>query len=308
MGAMNTKDSGTNEFRAADEPKISKGRSKSRRAGINAGSLDPDAAANFTKTVIEKSDADRESITATLKSNVLFSHLDPNELTDIVDCMFETKVAADENIITQGEDGDNFYVMHEGSAEVIVDGAVVHEYIDGKGSFGELALIYGSPRAATIKAKEAMSLYAMDRDTYRYLLMGSVMKKRKLYEDVLSKVSMLSSCEFYERSQVADALESQVFPDGDKIITEGEDGNDFFIVVEGTVKVTINGEEVNTLTVADYFGEIALLNNEPRKATVTASGSVTVGRLERDRFERVLGPMEAILRRNMDNYKTVTGK
>eukprot|EP00040_Diaphanoeca_grandis_P039870 m.260408 g.260408 ORF g.260408 m.260408 type:complete len:306 (-) comp39835_c0_seq1:274-1191(-) len=284
-----------------------KARTKSRRAGINAGSLDPDAALNFVKKVIEKSQASRDSITTTLKENVLFSHLDANELTDIVDCMFETTVKAGENVITQGEDGDNFYVMHEGSAEVIVDGKVVHEYKDGKGSFGELALIYGSPRAATIKASVDMSLYAMDRDTYRYLLMGSVINKRKLYEDVLAKVSMLSSCEFYERSQVADALESIVFEDGAKILTQGDPGDDFFIIVQGDVKVTIDDVEVNTLTVADYFGEIALLNNEPRKATVTAVGSVTVGKLDRDRFERVLGPVEDILRRNMDNYKTVTG-
>lgn len=59
------------------------------------------------------------------------------------------------------------------------------------GSFGELALIYGTPRAATIKAKTDVKLWAIDRDTYRRILMGSTIRKRKLYESFLSKVSIL---------------------------------------------------------------------------------------------------------------------
>ncbi len=59
------------------------------------------------------------------------------------------------------------------------------------GSFGELALIYGTPRAATIKAKTDVKLWAIDRDTYRRILMGSTIRKRKLYESFLEKVSIL---------------------------------------------------------------------------------------------------------------------
>lgn len=59
------------------------------------------------------------------------------------------------------------------------------------GSFGELALIYGTPRAATVKAKVHCKLWAIDRDTYRRILMGSTIKKRKLYDEFLSKVSIL---------------------------------------------------------------------------------------------------------------------
>lgn len=277
---------------------------RGRRQGINAGSVDPDAAQNFVKTVIPKSDAVVANLTATLKGNVLFHHLDTNEFQDLVDCMFEVKVAAGKNIMAQGEEGDNFYVMSNGSADVIVDGKKVFEYTDGKGSFGELALIYGTPRAATIKANDDMILYAMDRNTYRCLLMGSVMKKRKLYDEVLVKVKVLTSLENYERSQVADMLEGVDFAGGENIITEGEEGHDFYIILTGKVKVTIKGDEVNQLGVADYFGEIALIKNEPRAATIVADGPTSVAKLDRDRFERVLGPVIDILKRNMDNYQS----
>lgn len=214
------------------------------------------------------------------------------------------KAEAGEDIITQGDDGDNFYVMSEGNAKVIVDGKEVFEYKDGQGCFGELALIYGSPRAATVRAVEAMTLYAMDRMTYRCLLMGSVMKKRTLYNEVLIKVKALSSLDSYERSQVADMLEGVDYEDGAKIVTEGEDGNEFYIIMKGGVTVTIKDQEVNKLTVADYFGELSIIKNTSRAATVTCKGDVSVAKLDRDRFERVLGPVMEILKRNMDNYKS----
>lgn len=59
------------------------------------------------------------------------------------------------------------------------------------GSFGELALIYGTPRAATVRAKTDVKLWGIDRDSYRRILMGSTIRKRKMYEEFLSRVSIL---------------------------------------------------------------------------------------------------------------------
>jgi len=59
------------------------------------------------------------------------------------------------------------------------------------GSFGELALIHGTPRAATVRAKTDMKLWGLDRDSYRRILMGSTIRKRKMYEEFLSRVSIL---------------------------------------------------------------------------------------------------------------------
>lgn len=59
------------------------------------------------------------------------------------------------------------------------------------GSFGELALIYGTPRAATVKARTDVKLWGIDRDSYRRILMGSTIRKRKMYEEFLSRVSIL---------------------------------------------------------------------------------------------------------------------
>lgn len=63
------------------------------------------------------------------------------------------------------------------------------------GSFGELALIYGTPRAATVRAKTDVKLWGIDRDSYRRILMGSTIRKRKMYEEFLSRVSILGELE-----------------------------------------------------------------------------------------------------------------
>lgn len=72
--------------------------------------------------------------------------------------------------------------------------SLIHTY-DNRGAFGELALLYNMPRAATVKAITNGTLWAMDRQTFRRILLKSAYKKRKMYEDLINKVPMLKSLE-----------------------------------------------------------------------------------------------------------------
>merc|ERR1739848_752681 len=215
-----------------------------------------------------------------------------------------------EIIIKQGNEGDNFYIIDQGEVEVYVNGEKVLNIGEG-GSFRELALIYGTPRAATVKAATDVKLWGIDGDSYRRILMGSTIRKRKMYEEFLSKVSILENLDKWERLTVADSLESGSFEDEEVIVKQGEQGNDFYIIVEGTAIVTQfrNDEsdepvEVGRLGPSDYFGEIALLLDRPRAATVNCRGPLKCVKLDRDRFERVLGPCSEILKRNIQQYNS----
>ena len=85
-------------------------------------------------------------------------------------------------------------MIDQGEVEIFVNGELVTTIGEG-GSFGELALINGTPRAATVRAKTDVKLWGIDRDSYRRILMGSTIRKRKMYEEFLSRVSILGeSC------------------------------------------------------------------------------------------------------------------
>ena len=73
----------------------------------------------------------------------------------------------------------------------------------------------------------------MSRDSYRRILMGSTMRKRKMYEELLSKISILENLDYWEKMTVADALIATSFTDKEVVVKQGESGNDFFIVVDG---------------------------------------------------------------------------
>uniref|UniRef100_I3KV69 cAMP-dependent protein kinase type I-alpha regulatory subunit n=1 Tax=Oreochromis niloticus TaxID=8128 RepID=I3KV69_ORENI len=207
-----------------------------RRGAFSAEVYTEEDAASYVRKVIPKDYKTMAALAKAIEKNVLFSHLDDNERSDIFDAMFPVTYIAGETVILQGDEGDNFYVIDQGEMDVYVNNEWVTSIGEG-GSFGELALIYGTPRAATVRAKTNVKLWGIDRDSYRRILMGSTLRKRKMYEEFLRKVSILESLDKWERLTVADALEPVQFEDGQKIVVQGEPGDEFFIILEGSAAV-----------------------------------------------------------------------
>lgn len=114
----------------------------------------------------------------------------------------------------------------------------------------------------------------------------------------------------YERSKISDAIKEEKYQVGDHVIKQGDQGNVFYIIVEGEAVATKTFEpgqppkEVMHYKPGDYFGELALLKNEPRAANVIAKTKLKVVSLERNSFRRLLGPLDTILKRNMDAYSS----
>merc|ERR1711874_162390 len=282
-----------------------------RRGAISAEPITEEDIATYVKKVVPKDYKTMAALSKAIAKNVLFSHLDENERSDIFDAMFPVNALPGEVIIQQGDEGDNFYIIDTGEVEVYVNGEKVLTIGEGA-SFGELALIYGTPRAATVKASTSsdVKLWGIDRDSYRRILMGSTIRKRKMYEEFLSKVSILENLDKWERLTVADALEATSFEHGQAVVRQGQPGDDFYIIVDGNASVTQfrnegeDSQEVGVLGPSDYFGEIALMLDRPRAATVTAVGPLKCVKLDRARFERVLGPCSDILKRNILQYNS----
>jgi cAMP-dependent protein kinase regulator len=249
----------------------------------------------------------------------MFEALDDAEREIVIMAMEERKVEEGATVIEQGEDGNELFVVDSGeldcSKNFTAGAEAVHlkEYVPGD-AFGELALLYNAPRAATIKARTTCVLWALDRDCFTHIVKNSAIKKREKYESFLAKVELLENMEPYERSKVSDAFKTSNYGEEEFVIREGDWGDVFYIIEEGeafATKTLTPGqppEEVMTYGPGDYFGELSLLKGEPRAANVIARTQLKCVTLDRQSFKRMLGPLEEILRRNAAKYENILKK
>merc|ERR1712048_322077 len=279
-----------------------------RRSAVSAESMDPNQMKNKKKTVVEKSDEDKAIVLEKLSKCFLFSALDKDAFASLVDAVAEKNFKADEYVMKQGDDGDYFYIIEEGSAQIFVntedEGEKMVKECEPGDSFGELALMYNAPRAASIKATADLKCWAVDRETFKLTLMEATLDKRTKYEKFLDEVPILETLYKYEKLTIADALKPVEFKSGDVVMSEGEEGDMFYIIEHGSVDFSQSGNVVGNAQEGGYFGEIALLTNEKRKATVTCTSDCTLLSLDRKTFVRVMGPLDNVLKRNMSMYKS----
>lgn len=300
-----------------EEEMLLKRNNYGRRKSVSAEGYDPDADDDDDddeRVVHAKSDTQRQRLISVVEKMLLFKSLDNDQMSQVLDAMFEKVVEPGEEIIVEGDDGDYFYVIEKGQFDCLkkIDGEQkrVFQYSDS-GSFGELALMYNAPRAATIISTTAGSLWAMDRQTFRKIVVKETAKKRRLYEEFFKKVEILSVLKQEELIKIADAIETKSYDNGEAIINQGDAPDYFYIVLEGEVDIKQRGADksdpsreifLTTLTEGNYFGELAFLTNKPRAATVYGREGTKCALLDVQAFERLLGPCKKLLERNMELY------
>ena len=117
----------------------------------------------------------------------------------------------------------------------------------------------------------------------------------------MSSVEVLQTLDSYERQKLCDCLEILNFEEGDTIIKEGHKGHSFYLILEGEAKAmklnpnTGQEEEVMKYKERGYFGELALLKDTPRQASIISKGKLKLAKIDRNSFKRILGPLETIL-------------
>jgi len=145
-------------------------------------------------------------------------------------------------------------------------------------------------------------VWKLDRATFSHIVKDAAVKKREEYVQFLRGVELLQSMEEHERQKVAEVVKSESFPAGTIIISEGDAGDRAFFLEEGTAAAMKEGQKVMGYNKGDYFGELALLNDAPRAASVQAESDVVCVSLDRLSFKRLLGPLEKLLKGRAAQY------
>ena len=250
------------------------------RMAVSAEVSNQNQVAKFNPKYIQKDPATKALLKSMIHEIFLFRHLEDHEIETLVGIMEVQHVAENEQVIQQGDQGDRFYIVKSGKLKCLHNNAkgiseVVRMYAPGD-YFGELALLYNVPRAATIVAVTPSLLFTLDRTSFNFIVVTSIRKVREQYLDFLSKVEIFKTLTPVELEKLCDSIKVEKFKKNEVIIKKGVRGDTFFIVLEGKTRAFDEDYQTNELfPVAEYhegmyFGELALIRHQPRAMHVIA--------------------------------------
>jgi CRP-like cAMP-binding protein len=236
----------------------------------------------------------REAISSMLAKVELLQSLTSSQLEHLADAVIPQNFAAGQLIIEKGQTGDVFYIIAEG--EFLLRDVAGHkgpDIVKGPGSyFGEMALLTGDLRNATVVAKSAGKLLALSRCDFDSKV-GPLksLVEMSTHREMLQEIDILKNLDDTERMNAVKRFVPVTFKTGQNIIKEGAPGDAFFVISGGTVAIS-KAEHPNfsaEMTKGQFFGEMALLNrHDKRSATVTAKTNVKAYMLTRAAFQEIV--------------------
>jgi CRP-like cAMP-binding protein len=239
----------------------------------------------------------RVEAAALLGALPIFDGLPPEVREELVSAVRLRRIAAETAVVRQGDRADAMFVVRSGRLEALEtdletqDERVIDTIGPGR-SFGELGVATGAPRRATIRAVAPSELFVIDRGTFDRLLADRV--RLPSFAPTIHALTELRDLPAFAQLDVNGLAELarrgrwETVPAGATVIREGDIGDAFYAVGSGQLDVLQDGVQVNTLGPRDHFGEIALLADVPRTATVQATTAARVFRLDRAAFDALL--------------------
>jgi len=271
-----------------------------------------------TKPPTQKSDSEKRTMMKALKANKNLTDivdLDESKCKQLIDVAWEETVEPGTSIIEQGSDqADYFYIVKKGTFDVFIkvaddkkksgDDKGVQKVlsIEAGGSFGELALIFYAPRAATVKAKEKAVVWVVDRGSFKSVMVTAAQNKAKESAKFFAHNDFFLPLHQDERKEAAVAWSTTDFKEGEVIFEQGDKPSSFYVLIEGEIAEIKDGVERRRLkgsaVKGELFGEGALLSRSPRSVTAKVISEKAVAfSMDRASFEALLAPWDQIKKR-----------
>jgi CRP-like cAMP-binding protein/Zn-dependent protease len=227
----------------------------------------------------------------------IFDDLPEDALSDLAGRVQLRSFPRGKSVFRQGDRPEAFYVVRAGVLHVLEEdpetgGERILRTLGRGESFGELGLVDGTARTATVRAVEDSELFEVDEPTFDRLLANTVHVPE--FAPTLQAVAELRRLPAFASlgvDDLAEVLEHGAWvnvPPGETVIEQGAEGDAFYAIAAGQVDVIQEERLVASLGPGGHFGEVALLRDAPRNATIVARTPARLFRLDRDGFERVI--------------------
>jgi len=264
-----------------------------------------DLTTDFQPPKFSRSKDEKKLIRKALKRNFVFSDLTDRDLKPLVSAFEKCTFQKGELIIKQGDPGDYFYILQSGKVCFYVNEIKVGKNKHVGSSFGELALLYTSPRATTVTAGGITELFRVDQTTFRFILQSQTSISSDEKQKLLRSVGFLSDLTDTDLKKLAQVMTPIAFEKGHFLVKKGDLGESFYLVQEGQVlikDISVGSTEYEdqTLGPGDYFGERSLATSEPRAANVIGLTQGIAFSIDRATFQKVLGDMSRLILRAQD--------
>ena len=236
----------------------------------------------------------------------MFSLLEDEDLETVVGCMTKRTYEASDYVIKQGDSGHELYIVSQGQLTcrkrfkaTDAEDTFLKIYKPGE-SFGELSLLYNVPRQASIIANGSCLLWALDRETFNNLVKDSVIKKKTHFRELLGEVKIFQKMDGSEMERLVDTVKVETHEADEYVCKEGDEGECLYIVDKGHLiaEKEIDGsvKQVFEYGPRAYFGEIALICETTRKASIKCTEKCSLLTVSRNEFNRLIGLDEDLLK------------
>ena len=246
---------------------------------------------DFEKNASVKSPEELERISAMVASNFLFQHLSPAQKGKVFMVMKLKIVTTGDTIIKEGDIGDEMYIIDNGEFSVHKRdengiNQTVFTYTSPGATFGELSLMYGKPRAATVRAKTDGALWSISRQAFRAVMMKQ--KEEGLMKKIMA-VPVFSNIVVSKLQRLTDLTTIDTYEDGDEIAVDSKEPFwSLCIILAGSVSMTTKKDASKSKNRKD--GSFIVANEIGRDfANVIAIGKVKVGCIPKSAFVEIMG-------------------
>mmetsp|Transcript_79327 Transcript_79327/g.140003 ORF Transcript_79327/g.140003 Transcript_79327/m.140003 type:complete len:1046 (-) Transcript_79327:104-3241(-) len=229
----------------------------------------------------QQTDFDKELIKNAVHNNKVLGevlNLSPAQYDILCDAVYLIQIERGEILMATGDKGNCLYIVQDGLLDVHIGDEKSYDIKIRPGdSFGELALLYDTPRAATIEAAHTSQLWVLLRKDFKVAIRMNYSDRISQYCKLLLQVPCLKDlADESNIDMIAGVLEETSFLDGEEICVEGEDAGALMILFQGTADVLQDSKVVRRMAVGEWVGEDCLMQYKTADVTVKVTSDEAV--------------------------------